>query len=100
MKIVTGQTDVAVSGTAAQISTSGATVVRIMFLALEANSGIVYVGMSTVTTSNGFPVVVGMVPELATTKWIDCSPGGVKLSDWYADAATSGDDVAWIAVTE
>lgn len=91
--------DVPTAGTAVQVLNSRDKVIRIKFTAPTANTGLTYVGLSDVSATNGYPLgAAGGVD--ATTDWIDFSPGSVEMSIFYIDAATNGDDVAWVAVLE
>lgn len=89
--------DIPSAGTAVQILNQKDKVVRIKFTAPAANTGLTYVGNSDVSATNGYPLgAAGGVD--ATTDWIELSPGSITIDTFYVDAATNGDDVAWIAI--
>jgi|ETNvirnome_2_300_1030623.scaffolds.fasta_scaffold16014_3 hypothetical protein len=84
-----GTITVTSAGTAVQSGTSG-TVRGIMWRARADNTGIVYVGYSAVSSSNG----VAISPGDAFTVLFD---GYERLEKWYADAATNSDKVDFVA---
>ena len=84
-----GTITVTSAGTAVQ-STKEGTVQAIMWRARADNTGIIYVGDSTVSSSNG----VAVSPGDAFTVLFD---GYERLEKWYADAATNSDKVDFVA---
>lgn len=86
---VIGTISVSSAGTRVQNSTSG-NVRGIMWRARADNTGIVYVGYSTVSSTSG----VAISPGDAFTVLFE---GYEKLQNWYADAATNGDKVDFVA---
>ena len=87
--MIAGTIDVAAAGTAAQSSKSG-TIRAISFKARIGNTGNIYLGNSDVSSTNGME----LEPGEAWT-WTYAKYG--KIQDWYADAATNGDDVDFVA---
>lgn len=83
---------VAAAGTAVPISAVATPAIDIIITADAGNTGTVYVGDSTVDSSNGQPLAAGESYAIGT--------GGIRgtqedfvLSDVYVDAATNGDSV-------
>ena len=104
MKIKSGVTNVATSGTAAQLRNTAEIVLRIYLTPLVANTSHVYLGDSTV---EGSGTVSGIeLPKGSTTSepimldFTKNGQGGVPFKDLYADAATDGDDLAWMVVIQ
>ncbi|MBF6606961.1 MAG: hypothetical protein IVW53_15445 [Chloroflexi bacterium] len=81
-----GQATVAAAGTRVQLPDGPARTVSIK--ALHANTGIVYVGGSTVAAANGYPLNKDDAIDIA----ID------NLSSIWIDADTNGSAVAWMVV--
>ena len=96
MKYDTGTTNVPSAGTRVQLSNTTNRVRSLKVKALAGNSGLVYLGGTDVSASNGY--------ELAATNTIEInfaeSGGTVAFSTFYVDAATNGDDVDYAAWTE
>lgn len=80
-----GKTIVTTSGTRVQLSSSTATT-TITIRALSTNTGIIYVGNSSVSSSNGFQ----LSPQ--ETISVDLS----NLSNVWLDASVSGEGVTYI----
>ena len=113
-----GMTNVGTAGTAVQVNNSTDRVVWARFKARASNTGGVYVGLSDVSSTNGWE----LTPTIATTSYgvsnapserntegliLDFremgkqgSPGSCLVSDFYVDAAVSGDDVDWVCIYE
>lgn len=96
MKTFTSSTPVPSAGTRVQISNTTNRVKWIEFKAHAGNSGLVYVGESTVSASNGY--------ELSATNTVEYNfseaGGTVAISTFYVDAVTNGDDVCWTAILD
>lgn len=75
-----------VGTTAVQITEHEKAYRSILIKALEANTGVVYVGTSKVTTSNGFPLEAGASIELEVS----------DPSTIYAVASAISQNIAWI----
>jgi len=87
-EILTGQTSVAVTGTAIKMSSDNSELKNgVIVQALSGNSASVYIGGSGVTTNNGFELQAGQATSLAIN----------KLSSVYING-TAGDGVCYIAV--
>jgi hypothetical protein len=84
-----GTTDVGTAGTAVQVSNTRRRVLSVTFIARAGNTGNVYVGDSTVSSTNGV--------ELQQGQSFTFNPGSmgvsIPFSDFYVDAANNGDDV-------
>ena len=91
-----GTTTVATSGTEIQISNVTNKVRWIQLKALAANSGISYVGVSDVTTTNGYELSAGNTLELNFGE----QGGTVAFSTFYLDVASSGDKVSWVVILD
>ena len=91
-----GTTTVATSGTEVQISNTTNKVRWIQLKALAANSGIAYVGVSDVTTTNGYELSAGNTLELNFGE----QGGTVAFSTFYLDVASSGDKVSWVVILD
>ena len=104
MKIKSGVTNVSTSGTAVQLRNTAEVVIRIYLTPLVANTSHIYFGDSTV---EGSGTVSGIeLPKGSTTSepividFAKNGQGGVQFKDLYADAATDGDDLAWMVVIQ
>jgi hypothetical protein len=91
-----GTTTVATSGTEVQISNVTNKVRWIQVKALAANSGISYLGVSDVTTTNGYELSAGNTLELNFGE----QGGTVAFSTFYVDVASSGDKVSWVVILD
>jgi len=91
-----GTTTVTTSGTEVQISNVTNKVRWIQLKALAANSGIAYVGVSDVTTTNGYELSAGNTLELNFGE----QGGTVAFSTFYLDAASNGDKVSWAVILD
>lgn len=81
-----GKKTVASAGTAEVIVGSSTTVVGVVIQALESNTGLVYIGNSSVDSTNGMELQAGQATGLA----ID------NLNKVYVDAAVTGEGVCFI----
>jgi len=95
-KTDTGITDVPSAGTPVRITTSNQRVKKIKFTALATNSGLTYVGQSDVSSTNGYPL--GAAGGVDATLEFDFGDGSAPFNEFYLDAASSGDDVAWAVI--
>ena len=91
-----GTTTVTTSGTEVQISNTTNKVRWIQVKALAANSGICYLGVSDVTTTNGYELSAGNTLELNFGE----QGGTVAFSTFYVDVASSGDKVSWVVILD
>ena len=104
MKIKSGVTNVATSGTAAQLRNTEEIVTRIYLTPLVANTSHVYFGDSTV---EGSGTVSGIeLPQASTTSepvmldFTKNGQGGVQFKHLYVDATTDDDVLTWLAVIQ
>jgi hypothetical protein len=90
--------DIPSAGTAVQVLNTRDKIAWIKIKSLAANTGIIYVGDSAVSATNGYELDPGggIDGELV----MDFRPDTIRASDIYVDAATSGNDVSWIAILE
>lgn len=84
--IVNGKTTVSTAGTRVQLSSN--TCLSITLKALSANTGTIYVGNSSVASTNGFELLAG------DTVSLDISNTNVV----YIDSSVNGEGVTWLAV--
>ena len=91
---LTGTTDVPAAGTRVQINNTTRRVLSITFRARKGNSWNVYVGDSTVSSTAGFELAAGAALEF------NFASAGVsaRMSDFYVDTATNGNDVDWAVI--
>ena len=91
-----GTTNVASAGTAVQLSNTTNRVRWIKVKALAGNSGMIYLGVSDVSASNGY--------ELDSTNTIEInfaeSGGTIPFSTFYVDVASNGDKVSWVVILD
>ena len=82
------QVTVPSAGTAVQVD-SDESIRKYVLRALPGNTGVIYIGNSLVSASNGLPLgnTDGPIPFVG------------RLSELYVDAATNGDGLAWLEVT-
>jgi len=94
VRFETGQTTVSTAGTAVQLNNSGSLMHEVKVKALAGNSGLVYLGISTVSATTGYEL--GANQELT----ISFSPlgGRVSASHLWVDAATNNDKISWYMV--
>ena len=91
-----GTTTVSTAGTEQQISNTNNRVRWLKLKALAANSGIVYIGVSDITATNGYELSAGNEIEL---NFADAG-GTILWSTVYVDAATNGDKVCWAVILD
>ena len=96
MIIDIGTTTVSTDGTEQQISNTNNRVLWIKAKALAANSGIAYLGVSDVTSTNGYELSAGNEIEI---NFKDVG-GSVVFSSIYVDVATNGDKVCWAVILD
>ena len=91
-----GTTNVSSAGTRVQLSNTTNRVRWIKVKALAGNSGMIYLGVSDVSASNGY--------ELDSTNTIEInfaeSGGTVAFSSFYVDAASTNDKVCWRVILD
>mgnify|MGYP001569389964 FL=1 len=89
-----GTTDIPTAGTRVQISNTPRRCLSITFKARNGNTGSIYVGGSTVSSTNGVEL------RANEGKSYNFGAAGVSCSinEFYVDTATNGNDVDWFAV--
>ena len=91
-----GTTNVASAGTRVQLSNTTNRVRWIKVKALAGNSGMIYLGVSDVSASNGY--------ELDCTNTIEINfaeaGGTIPFSALYVDAASTNDKVCWNVILD
>jgi predicted amino acid racemase len=91
-----GTTTVSTSGTEQQLSDTANRVLWLKAKALAANSGIAYLGVSDVSTTNGYELSAGNEIEMNFRE----IGGSVAFSSIYVDVASNGDKVCWTVILE
>jgi hypothetical protein len=91
-----GTTTISTAGSEQQISNTNNRVRWLKAKALAANSGIVYIGVSDITATNGYELSAGNEIEL---NFADAG-GTILWSTVYVDAATNGDKVCWAVILD
>ena len=91
-----GTTTVSTAGTEQQISNTANRVLWLKAKALDANSGIAYLGVSDVTATNGYELSAGNEIEINFKE----VGGTIAFSSVYVDVATNGDKVCWAVILE
>jgi hypothetical protein len=91
-------TDIPTAGTRVRIKNTTDRVTWIKFTAPTANTGLTYVGQGDVSATNGHPL--GASGGMDATVELPFSPGSIQANQFYIDAATNGDDVAWTMIME
>jgi len=97
MILINSTATVSTAGTEVQLSNTNRKVRWIKVKALAANSGKVYLGIAgSITSALGY--------ELSAGNEIEINPsdlgGTILLSTLWADAATNGDKLAWVAIVD
>ena len=91
-----GTTNVSSAGTRVQLSNTTNRVRWIKVKALAGNSGMIYLGVSDVSASNGY--------ELDSTNTIEINfaeaGGTIPFSALYVDAASTNDKVCWNVILD
>jgi hypothetical protein len=99
MRFDSGSVNIPSAGTAVQVSNTRHKVLWIKFKALAANTGLTFVGLSDVSSSNGYELGAGgdIDGELELDFRLG-APGSVGFNVFYVDAAENGEDVTWAAI--
>jgi hypothetical protein len=83
---------VTTAATRVQVSSTATPVMDVIFTCPAANTGVIYVGDSSVSASRGIEVAKGT--SISINQAFGRSAGlEYKLSNFYVDAATNGDKV-------
>jgi predicted amino acid racemase len=91
-----GTTTVSTAGTEQRLSNTANRVLWLKAKALAANSGIVYLGVSDVSATNGYELSAGNEIEVSFAD----AGGTITFSTLYVDAASNGDKLAWAVILE
>jgi len=92
--IVSTQKTVTAAGTAEALVSDPTWVRKIYMKALAGNAGVIYLGDSTVSSSNGYEVAAGV--EIDLTSLLEEAEDNFRLDEIYIDAANNGDGVSFI----
>jgi hypothetical protein len=85
---ISGQAQVVTPGTAVALTSSQKGGNGILIKALTSNTGIMYVGSSTVSSTTGYPLSAGQEVYLEV----------LNLESIFVDASVGNEKVAWILV--
>jgi len=97
MRIIADRTSVGTPGTAVQFLNQRDRVMWIHVKPFGDNTGFVYFGGSTVSsTDNSFE----FMPNDPKGQLFDFRPGTVEMSTFYVDADLANEGVSWIAAVE
>jgi len=97
MILVNSTATVSTAGTEVQLSNTNRKVRWIKVKALAANSGIAYLGIAgSITSALGYELSAGNEIEINFAEL----GGTIVFSTLWADAATNGDKLAWIALVD
>lgn len=94
MRFDAGSLTITTAGTELQFSNTADKVKSISVKARPANAGNVFLGVSDVTSTNGWTLRPG------ESKTVDFGAGSVLFSTFYGDAATNGDILDWTVILE
>lgn len=94
MRFLAGSLTIATAGTELQFSNTADRVKSFAVKARPANTGNVFFGISTITSTSGWTLRPG------ESKSVNFGPGSVLFSVLYGDAATAGDILDWTAIVE
>ena len=89
-----GTTDIPTAGTRVQINNTARRCLSITLKARNGNSGSIYIGGSAVSSTNGFELRVN---ESVTYNFVAAGVS-CQMSDFWADTATNGNDIDWVAI--
>lgn len=87
MSLTTGKTTVTTAGTRVVLATSASVNSGVVVKALASNTGLIYVGNSTVASTNGFQLSAGDTVTIITA----------SLANVYIDSAVNTEGVTWLA---
>lgn len=87
----TAELDIPTAGTAVRVSTAFTPIIGITFQAKPTNTGNIFVGDSLVSSTRGITLTPGSFVSIEVPA--SRPDGEYILSDFYVNAATSGDDV-------
>lgn len=88
---------VATAGTAVRFTTATTPIKSILIAAPSGNTGAVYIGDSTVASTNSPPLAAGSERTITFKDNPDDTPG--DMADLYVDVSTNGDTITYFAVT-
>ena len=91
-----GTTTVSTAGTEQRLSNTPNRVLWLKAKALAANSGIVYLGVSDVSATNGYELSAGNEIEVSFAD----AGGTITFSTLYVDSASDGDKLAWAVILD
>jgi hypothetical protein len=97
MHFLTGYKDVPTAGTQVQVNNVSD---RVLWIRFSAETGTVYIGISSVSASAGFKLITSASQKVSVDLEFDFGRygGSVPFSDFWVDAATNGDNLVWAAI--
>ena len=95
-QVISDSTDVPTAGTRVQINNTARKCLWITFKGRSTNTGAVYVGGPLVAAADGY----ALLPSETQVVPLRDVGGSCPMSDFWVDAATSGNDVDWIAILD
>jgi hypothetical protein len=96
---VSGTKTVTTAGTQVPLSaTAGTRIAQIIIQALPTNTGFIYIGDSTVSSSNGIRLEIPVAGSLLPSMTISCTGVGneVDLNTIYIDSSVNGEGVVFL----
>ena len=92
MRFLAGSLTIATAGTELQFSNTADNVKTLAVRARPGNTGNVFFGISTITSTSGWTLQPG------ESKTVDFGEGSVLFSVFYGDAASNGNILDWTAI--
>jgi hypothetical protein len=100
LKVSTFSKNVGTAGTRVQLSTTNLYASSLIIRAKSANTGVIYVGDSTVASSNGMFLAAGESNELSGPPTKHGIPLNFNLKNIYIDSSVNGEGVIVEYVSE
>jgi len=91
--LTSGQKTVTTAGTALALSATAMIVKKLKIKALGGNTGMVYIGKSTVSATNGFELDAGQ--ELDVSDLFESPESEVNLADIFVDSGVNSEGVCF-----
>ena len=99
-RLISGTVTVTTATTRVAFPSVRGRIVWLKVRATDGNTGVVYLGDVTVSSTAGYPLYQG-IDEVQTAVIVPIPAGAsINLGDIYLDAATNGDQADYIAVVE
>lgn len=98
MRVLFGTATITTATTRVQLSNTADPVKWIQFKSRAANTGRIFIGLSTVALALGWELSIPLVGRPNDPLVLDFKDGTVLLSLFYADATVNGEIVDWVAI--